>query len=143
MRDDYINFWMKTADYFKNKRGIIGYEIINEPWAGDIYTQPDLLLPGHAGSKNLQPFYDIMSDAIRSVDANNLIFYEPVTWGMIFNGSVIGSGFTAVPGGSQWVTKSVFSFHYYCFWLNLDNDMTKETCDRLFVPKVFVVLFQR
>jgi endoglycosylceramidase len=34
-----------------------------------------------AGAKNLQPFYEKIAKAIRSVDNNTLIFYEPVTWG--------------------------------------------------------------
>jgi hypothetical protein len=25
---------------------VLGYELINEPWAGDIYRHPDQLLPG-------------------------------------------------------------------------------------------------
>ena len=57
------------------------YEIINEPWAGNYFTDPTLLLPGVAGSTNLQPFYEKIAQAIRSVDNDTLIFYEPVTWG--------------------------------------------------------------
>jgi len=57
------------------------YELINEPWAGNVFAHPTLLLPGNAGSKNLQPTYDKVANAIRSVDANTQIFYEPVTWG--------------------------------------------------------------
>jgi endoglycosylceramidase len=34
-----------------------------------------------AGAKNLQPLYEKIAKAIRSVDNNTLIFYEPVTWG--------------------------------------------------------------
>jgi endoglycosylceramidase len=57
------------------------YEFINEPWAGNYIADPFLLLPGVAGSKNLQPLYDKLSKMIRSVDNKTLIFYEPVTWG--------------------------------------------------------------
>jgi hypothetical protein len=34
-----------------------------------------------AGAKNLQPLYEKIAKAIRSVDNSTLIFYEPVTWG--------------------------------------------------------------
>lgn len=83
------------------------------------------------------PLYDEASAAIRAIDTDHIIFYEPVTWGMIFNGSILGSGFDAVPGGAEWAHKSVYSFHYYCWWYN-DNpsDMTKKTCDQVFGPKV-------
>lgn len=57
------------------------YELINEPWAGDYIDNPLLILPGVAGATNLQPFYEKLSMAIRSVDNDTLIFYEPVTWG--------------------------------------------------------------
>ena len=130
-------FWQTTAEYFKDLP-ILGYEIINEPWAGDLYSDPALLLPGHAGAKNLLPFYDIMSAKIREKDASHLIFYEPVTWGMIFNGNLTGSGFDHVPGGADFAGSSVFSFHYYCWWYyDPTDEFTRKTCDRLFGPKVF------
>ncbi len=131
----FLDFWQYTADYFKDLP-ILGYEIINEPWAGDLYSDPTLLLPGKAGSKNLLPFYDIVSSKIREIDDKHLIFYEPVTWGMIFNGDVIGSGFNHTPNSRS--DSSVFSFHYYCWWYSdPNNDLTRQTCDKLFGPKVF------
>jgi endoglycosylceramidase len=136
MRDHFAIFYKKVASSLKNK-DLLGYEIINEPWAGNIYSQPSLLLPGVAGSQNLLPFYDIISEEIRSIDDSHLIFYEPVTWGMIFNGSISGSGFTHVPGGSKYVSKSVFSFHYYCWWYGNDGEFNRHTCDEMFGPKVF------
>ncbi|CAF5228849.1 unnamed protein product, partial [Rotaria magnacalcarata] len=57
------------------------YELINEPWAGNYLENPAILLPGIAGAKNLQPFYETIAKYIRSVDNDTLIFYEPVTWG--------------------------------------------------------------
>ena len=35
--DSFKKFWMLTADRFKGKDHVLGYEIINEPWAGNIY----------------------------------------------------------------------------------------------------------
>ena len=60
---------------------MFSYELINEPWAGNYLKNPTLVLPGIAGATNLQPFYDRIAKAIRSVDDDTLIFYEPVTWG--------------------------------------------------------------
>ncbi len=56
---------------------------------------------------------------------------------MILNGTLLGSGFTHVPGGSDYVDKSIFSFHYYCWWFGNGNDFNKQTCDRMFGPLVF------
>ena len=58
-------------------------QLINEPFAGAVLQYPDLLLPGVAGSRNLQPLYDALGAAIRHVDQRHIIFYEPVTWGMV------------------------------------------------------------
>lgn len=66
-RDSFAAFWKRTATYFKNKP-ILGYEIINEPWCGNQYADLELMLPGVAGHKNLMPFYDVITDSIRSVD---------------------------------------------------------------------------
>ncbi len=71
-------------------------QIINEPFAGDIYRYPELLLPGVAGRRNLQQVYDAVAPAIRAQDPDHLVFYEPVTWGMVLNGNVLGSGFEQV-----------------------------------------------
>jgi len=86
------------------------WQLINEPWAGDIYSKNSLLLPGVAGRNNLQPFYDHLNAAIRSVDNTTLIFYEPVTWSVFLASPEAGTGFNSVPGGPQ-------SVNYYFCWL--------------------------
>lgn len=63
----------------------LSYELINEPWVGNYLADPLLLLPGEAGAKNLQPFYEKIAKSIRSVDNDTLIFYEPVTFGGTFH----------------------------------------------------------
>lgn len=50
MRDAFENFISFTASYFKGK-DILGYEILNEPWPGDIYSDPRYLCRG-------QPHFD-------------------------------------------------------------------------------------
>lgn len=35
--DAWAEFWGRTAQGFKDQRNIIGYELINEPFAGDIF----------------------------------------------------------------------------------------------------------
>lgn len=159
MMDDLAAFWSAAAKEFRDVPGIIGYELINEPFAGDFYSDPELLLPGVAGSKNLQRMsvqrlcmtprpthprqgpssvhltrdpalvitlppvhrpsaltarYNTLNTAIRKNDDRHIIFYEPVTWGMIFDGKIVGSGFTEVPGGTEFQNRSALSYHYYC-----------------------------
>jgi len=77
---------------------------MNEPWAGDIYANLSLLLPGVAGRVNLSPFYDHLNTAIRSIDQDTLIFYEPVTWSVFLTNRQADTGFISVPGGPQSVS---------------------------------------
>jgi hypothetical protein len=52
-----------------------------------------------SGRLNLQRMNDAVAKAIVANDDKHVIFYEPVTWGMVFDGIVTGSGFEHVPGG--------------------------------------------
>ena len=37
---------------------VLGIEIINQPFGGDVYSNPSLFLPGVADRVNLAPFYE-------------------------------------------------------------------------------------
>ena len=111
-------FWVKVASTFKQYNNILGYELINEPWAGNVWRSPTLLLPGEAGRRNLAPLYDHLNAEIRKVDDVTNIFYEPVTWGVFLNGNWSGTGFADVPGGVNFRNRSVLSYHYYCWLLD-------------------------
>ena len=43
------------------------------------------MLPGNAGHELLEPFFNAASDAIREVDDETLIFWEPVTYAYFVN----------------------------------------------------------
>ena len=103
----WADFWAKTASGFKDFPNVIGYELINEPWAGDVYSDPLLLVPGVADSRNLAPVYEVLSEAIRQHDEHHCIFFEGVTW------DDFGVGFSNVPGGDLYRNRSVLSYHYY------------------------------
>merc|ERR1711970_439998 len=79
----FANFWKEVALRYKDTDSILGYELMNEPWTGDVYEDPSLLLPGNAGSKLLEPMWNFAHQAIRSVDDEKLIFWEPVTYSYI------------------------------------------------------------
>lgn len=107
LRDEWAHFWKKTADVFKKESSVIGYELINEPFCGNVFKHPTLLIPGVADYLNLQPTYDALQKAIRQVDDQHNIFFEGVTW------DFFEVGFTEVPGGKQYQNRSVLSYHYY------------------------------
>ena len=59
---------------------VIGYELMNEPFAGNVFEEGHLkILPGIAGEENLVPFYDIIQSEIRKIDDETIIFWEPVS----------------------------------------------------------------
>jgi endoglycosylceramidase len=128
LRDEWAKFWVKTAQTFKSHTNLMGYELINEPWAGDIYTNPTLLLPTVADERNLAPAYEALAKAIRAVDDKHCIFFEPVTW------DDFGVGFKKVPGGDSYQNRSVLSYHYYVppdFNANVNFDVRIRDLEKL------------
>ena len=107
-RDKWGDYWVKVATRLRDNPYVVGYELINEPWAGNMYKNPLILDPTYVERKSLQPAYDYLNSRIRSVDPNHIIFFEPVTWQDFFP-----NGFVSAPGGSQFANRSVYSFHYY------------------------------
>jgi aryl-phospho-beta-D-glucosidase BglC (GH1 family) len=65
MRDLFINYWRKVAETFKGSEYVIAYELINEPWPGDQYLNPLVMIPGLSESINMQDAYDIIALKIR------------------------------------------------------------------------------
>jgi len=109
IRDQFTMFWGKIGESFRDTPGVLGYEIINEPFVGDAWHDPSLLLPGHADKVNLYPLYTDTASAIRKYDDQTLIFYEKAIC------NAIGAlGFPSVPGGDKYRDRSVYSWHNYC-----------------------------
>jgi len=99
-------------EYFKDFESVLGFELINEPFAGNVFDYPLLFIPWRADEINLQPFYDATVKEIRKVNQNHLVFFEPVTWSDLKVHSET-TGFDHAPGGEKEAGRSVFSFHYY------------------------------
>jgi endoglycosylceramidase len=98
--------WMHVAAHYASDPGILGYDIMNEPW-------PETLLPGAAQNfdrNNLQTFDQGVIDAIRSVDQTHTIFYEP----NILND--FGPPYTMDPGFDPRDLRANLglSYHVYC-----------------------------
>lgn len=105
--DLFANYWQIVATSFRDQPGILGYELINEPWAGDMYRNPLLMVPGVADYHNLAPFYEKLQSSIRSVDPDRILFMESITF------EDIRCGFSTVPGGAQFQNRTVLSYHFY------------------------------
>jgi endoglycosylceramidase len=78
LQDHYILMWKKVAERFKNNPTVIGYDLMNEPYAGDLVKN----LNGDFEQGWLTNFYNRIIPAIRSVDDQKYIFFEPTSLGV-------------------------------------------------------------
>lgn len=86
LQDHYILTWQKIAERFKSNPYVIGYDLMNEPWGGDIIK---VFLTGEFEREQLTAFYSRLIPALRNTDQNKYIFFEPlpapVTFGLATN----------------------------------------------------------
>jgi len=209
---EFARVWREIAARFRDMSAVLGYELMNEPWTGNFYEDLSVLLPGNAGHELLEPFFNATSDAIREVDDETLIFWEPVTYAYFVNTeaniildtildtfmksqnytvllpiireacgdlaedldqviesvdtsfasllkrssqselsrkpSVLGPGFSAPPGGPDYLNRTVMSYHYYCWALGYAGDeetdpVLSTLCDEVLGPVVFNTVSSR
>lgn len=109
--DAFASMWAHVAARFKGRPEVVGFNLVNEPFAGDMYHDPLLMVPypspTNADRVNLQPLYDRVNAAVRAIDEEVLFFVAGVTWGDL------GSGFSAPPGGAAYGNRTVMSYHFY------------------------------
>jgi len=126
IQDEFVAYWHHVVQRLRSEPNIIGYEIINEPFAGDIYKDPLLLINGKADRVNLQPLYDRVARVMHEDDPQRLVFFEK-------NVANIGkAGFTHIPVGPEYADRSVFAYHIYCVLVNRSGDPSWIwACDKL------------
>ena len=90
LQDHYILAWQKIAERFKNNPYVIGYDLMNEPWGGDLLK---VFLTGEFERSQLTAFYKRVIPELRKIEPNKYIFFEPtpapVTFGAPSNLSKI------------------------------------------------------
>jgi aryl-phospho-beta-D-glucosidase BglC (GH1 family) len=108
MREQTIAIWATIATHYKNETTVMGYDLLNEPIA--TYFKPEEFNP------YLEPLYKDITKAIRSVDANHILFLGGAQWDSNFK--VFGAPFDA---------KLVYTFHKY--WTPTTQDVIQEYID--------------
>ena len=105
--DAWANAWGVTAQHWRNQPYSMGYDLLNEPFAG--IEWPTCLLngcPSHY-TKELQPAMVKALRKVRAVDPKGIVWFEPQ---QLSGGIGSPTNFTAVPGENQ----LGFSWHNYC-----------------------------
>ena len=105
----YAQVWTLVAQQFRDDRFVFGYDVFNEPYPGSDYAAcfstagcPD------QDTSELQPFQQAAVSAIRGVDSQTVVYYEPF---LTFNG---GADTSITDIGPDAAGGIGISFHVYC-----------------------------
>lgn len=121
----FFEYWSIVSKALVGFKSVMGYDILNEPWTGNVYANPKLFSLKEVVDVNLQPLYDKVYDVIRANDNDTIVFYEPPAWGLNTNNLLFqskeGTGFTRPPRNDT--KRTALSWHYYCWFylLNVQN----------------------
>ncbi|HEX9235148.1 MAG TPA: cellulase family glycosylhydrolase [Actinomycetota bacterium] len=82
LQDLYAKGWVAVAKRFRDTKNVMGYDLFNEPWAGSQGATCVNVLVGCPVFENLflQPFFEKVIAAIRTVDRRHIAFWESQLW---------------------------------------------------------------
>jgi endoglycosylceramidase len=110
LEDEYALTWEHVAAYFSGNPDVIGYDIMNEPFPGTEW--PAILLgSGFFGYQQLTPLYNQVVAAIRAVDADTTIYFEPANPAVSEIATILG---VPVRLGTVYDANTALAFHDYC-----------------------------
>jgi endoglycosylceramidase len=108
--DGYRDAWIAVADRWADQPYTMGYDLLNEPWAGLEWPTcifvPQTGCPG-TDRDEIQPFFEHAIAGIRTVDPDNLVWMEPQ---LLAGGTGSPTGFGPIEGEDQ----LGYSIHNYC-----------------------------
>jgi endoglycosylceramidase len=70
--DAFVSFWDAVSSFFALEENVVGFELLNEPYFGDVFENPILLLPGETDRRYLAPLYERTIKTIRNNDKGRL-----------------------------------------------------------------------
>lgn len=103
----WVTYWKQVAEHYKDQPYSMGYDLINEPWVGKEWATCLVGGCGQSYVKELQPAQNKALAGIRSVDPNNIVWYEPQ---QLSGGLLLPTYLKSVPGEAN----LGLSWHSYC-----------------------------
>lgn len=105
--DAWAGAWRAVAAHWRGQPYLMGYDLLNEPWAG--LEWPECLFDGCPTTyeRELQPAMTTALRAIREADPSGIVWFEPQ---QLAGGRGTPTYFTAIAGEEQ----LGFSWHNYC-----------------------------
>ncbi len=103
--NEYAAMVQYLANHYNGNPNVVGIEIMNEPRPGNQFL-PSILGSSYHEAQQLTPFYNQVATAIRSVNPDATIFFEP---------SVAATAMVPVRLGTVHDPNSALSFHDYAF----------------------------
>ena len=105
LQDRYAAAWRHVAERFRDDPHVLGYDLLNEPWPGTAWQQCANPAGCPAFDALMSQFVTRMITAIRQVDPDTLVYYEP---NVLFNN---GADTNLADTGDA---HAAMSFHDYC-----------------------------
>jgi endoglycosylceramidase len=113
--DAFVEFWKIVADKFKGRKNVLGYDLWNEPWASNLWTDLKSLIPGYVDNHILIDFYSKIDSGIAEIDPDYTMLFEPIPFPdtlPLFGGQALGT-FSKTPVDNT-IRKQMFNVHSYC-----------------------------
>lgn len=124
----YRNAWKAVAKRWHDQPYVMGYDLLNEPWAGQEYLLCILSGCPRSNAREIQPFFEHAIEGIRQVDADNIVWMEPQ---LLAGGTGSASGVTPIESEDQ----LGYSVHNYCpftsFTQAIDIGLLSPVVDQL------------
>ena len=104
-----FDFWRVVSTRFESNPNVIGYDIFNEPWPANLYTEEMLFFsPTRFDSERLYPIAQAADKVVRENDDVKAIFFEAAQFPdtePFFGGITLPIGFPDTPGGSDYLDR--------------------------------------
>lgn len=126
IQDKFIEYWKVLARKFKGNKYILGYDIWNEPWVGNLFSEIVNFLPGYSTNNSFLPFYQKVNESLRKIDDDFVLMFEEALFPdtLPFLGGLYFGGYKTTPAGDNYLNRQIWSKHHYCFGVSIE--MTKH-----------------